>query len=230
MTTRHLKRRTRSSPAPECADAWTASVGVLAIRGGVAAKSRDILGEVVIMRIRLFALLVLCVALPAEALVKDSAPSGFTVENTVVVPVDAGTAWKALVNDVDRWWPADHTWWGDASKLSIVPRVGGCFCEIDGDRQAWHMSVAFVDPEKTLRLTGGLGPLQGMGLNGALEFRLAANPEGGTRITLWYRAGGYTPDDLSKFAPVVDKVQALQLGGLADYLKAKKPVPPEEES
>lgn len=182
------------------------------------------------MRPHWLAIPLLALALPAQAAVKDSSPSGFTVENVAVVPVTPAVAWKALVNDVGRWWPADHTWWGDASKLSIVPRVGGCFCEIDGDRQAWHMAVTFVDPEKTLRMTGGLGPLQGMGLHGALEFRLAANPDGGTTITLWYRAGGYTPDDLSKFAPVVDKVQAQQLGGLEDLLKAKKPALPEEES
>lgn len=68
-------------------------------------------------------------------------------------------------------------------------------------------------------MTGGLGPLQGMGLGGALEFRLAPADGGGTRITMFYRAGGYTPDDLSKFAPVVDKVQAQQLRGLADFLR-----------
>ena len=87
------------------------------------------------------------------------------------------------------------------------------------------MTVVFVDPGKTLRMTGGLGPLQGMGLSGALEWRFAEE-KGGTRITLWYRAGGYTPDDLGKFVPVIDKVQGLQLGGLADYLHkqgAKQP-------
>lgn len=41
-------------------------------------------------------------------------------------------------------------------------------------------------------------------------------------IVMTYRAGGYTPDDLSKFAPVVDKVQAMQLGGLADFLGGSK--------
>ena len=45
--------------------------------------------------------------------------------------------------------------------------------------------------------------------------------EGGTRITLRYQAGGYTPDDLSQFAPVVDKVQGIQLGGLASYLRGR---------
>ena len=177
---------------------------------------------------RWLAIPLLALALPAQAVLKDSSPSGFTVENVEVVPVPPAVAWKALVEDVDRWWPADHTWWGDASKLSIVPRVGGCFCELNGDQQAWHMSVTFVDPEKTLRLTGGLGPLQGMGLSGALEFRLAPTRDGGTTITLWYRAGGYTPDDLSKFAPVVDKVQGLQLGGLARYLRERGKAPEEE--
>jgi len=160
-------------------------------------------------------------AAPAAAAVKDAAANGFTVENERNVAADAGTVWKALTEDVDRWWPKDHTWWGRDSRLSIDARAGGCFCERsqDGRRQAAHMAVSFVDPGKTLRLLGGLGPLQGMGLGGAMEFRLSPGKDGGTRIVLFYRAGGYTPDDLSKFAPVVDKVQGLQLGGLADYLE-----------
>jgi hypothetical protein len=156
--------------------------------------------------------------LPAQAEVKDASPAGFTVENSAVVPVDAATAWRALVGSVDLWWPKEHTWWGRASRLSIDARAGGCFCEIAGERQVQHMQVVFVDPQKLLRMIGGLGPFQGMGLSGVLEWRLTA-VDGGTRITLWYRAGGYTPDDLSKFAPVVDSVQAQQLGGLANYLR-----------
>ena len=90
------------------------------------------------------------------------------------------------------------------------------------------MAVTFVEPGKLLRMTGGLGPLQGMGLHGALEFRLEpvegeAAPS--TRITMYYRAGGYSPDDLSAFAPVVDQVQARQLGGLAEHLRRAPPAP-----
>jgi len=157
---------------------------------------------------------------PALAEVKDSGPGGFTLENSERVAVDANAAWKALVEEVGEWWPEDHTWWGDASKLSIRPRAGGCFCEINGKRQARHMEVVWVDPGKTLRMVGGLGPLQGLGLDGALEFRLT--PDGdGTLITLWYRVGGYSPDDLSKLAPVVDGVMAKQLAGLAGHLRAR---------
>ena len=157
---------------------------------------------------------------PAHAAIIDATPGGFTLENTIVVPTDAETAWRALVDDVGRWWPRDHTWWGAASALSIEAQAGGCFCERNGAQQALHMLVTFVDPGKLLRMTGGLGPLQGMGLHGALEFRFAAAEGGGTTITLFYRAGGYTPDDLSQFAPVVDQVQAQQLGALGQFLNA----------
>ena len=159
-----------------------------------------------------------------QARIVDQEPNGFTVENSEWVPDDPETAWKAFVNDVGKWWPADHSWWGDASKLSISEKAGGCFCEINGAQQAWHMTVTFVDPGKLMRMTGGLGPLQGMVLNGALEWRFAEE-KGGTRITLWYRAGGYTPDDLSKFVPVIDQVQGLQLGGLANYLRKQDSKP-----
>jgi hypothetical protein len=163
-------------------------------------------------------LAVLCVAAPAQAAIKDAQLDGFTLENAEWVPVAPQAAYTALVKEVGRWWPADHTWWGDASKLVITDKAGGCFCEINGAQQAWHMTVTFTDPGKLLRMTGGLGPLQGMGLDGALEWRFVEE-NGGTRITLWYRVGGYTPDDMSKFAPVVDKVQGLQLGGLATFLR-----------
>jgi uncharacterized protein YndB with AHSA1/START domain len=173
-----------------------------------------------VRRIAAAALLALFSPGPARAEVKDAAPGGFTLENAVQVPADGATAWRALVEDVDRWWPSDHTWWGADSTLSIEPRAGGCFCERLGEQQALHMLVTFVDPGKLLRLTGGLGPLQGMGLHGALEFRLQPTATG-TRVTMFYRAGGYTPDDLVKFARIVDQVQAIQLGGLAEFLRSK---------
>lgn len=156
--------------------------------------------------------------LQAELL--DQSSAGFTIQNSQTVAAPPMRVWHALVNDVGQWWPADHTWFGDASKLKIEPRAGGCFCEIDGSRQASHMRVAYVEPGKLLRMLGGLGPLQGMGLDGALEWRLEA-VEGGTRITLWNRVGGYSPDDLSAFAKVVDAVQTQQLAGLANFLRGQ---------
>lgn len=169
--------------------------------------------------LRTMPLLLLGLAPMAQAEVLDASASGFTLSNSRVVPVEPARAWEAMVGGIDRWWPRDHTWWGKDSKLEIRAQPGGCFCETADGRFAQHMQVVFSDPPRSLRLLGGLGPLQGMGLHGALEMRLA--PEGdGTRITWWYRAGGYTPDDIGRFAPTVDHVQRLQLGGLATLLGA----------
>lgn len=171
-------------------------------------------------RLEISILAAVCLAAPvvAPAEVRDASSAGFTSENVATVPVDTTVAWTAVVDDVGCWWLADHTWWGDAAKLSIEPRAGGCFCEIDGERQARHMTVVFVDPGTTLRLTGGLGPLQGMGLDGVLEWQLAPADGGDTKITLRYRVGGYTPDGLEALAPAVDGVLAAQLRSLAAHL------------
>lgn len=152
-----------------------------------------------------------------QARVVDSSPAGFTLENQIEVPVAPKAAWRALIKDIGRWWPSDHTWSGDAANMRIKARAGGCLCERDELREVQHMQVVYVEAGKLLRMTGGLGPLQGMGLHGALDWAFEAT-EGGTRITLRYRVGGYSPSPLDEFATVVDHVQGLQLGGLRDYL------------
>jgi uncharacterized protein YndB with AHSA1/START domain len=154
----------------------------------------------------------------AQAAVKDSTLTGFTVENQVLIQASPAQVWEAMTAQIDHWWPKDHSWWGAASTLTIDPRAGGCFCEIAGGRQAQHLQVVFVDPGKTLRMSGGLGPMQAMGLHGVAEWTLQAEGAA-TRVSWRYRAGGYTPDDLAKFAPVVDTVQAQQLAGLANWLQ-----------
>ncbi len=175
------------------------------------------------MHPRLTTLLVLAtaLALPAHAEVKDAAPAGFTVENSVLIAASPARVWQAMTADIDHWWPKDHSWWGKAARMSIDARAGGCFCEIEGAQQAQHLQVVFVDPQKTLRMTGALGPMQGMGLHGVAEWTLQAEGAA-TRVTWRYRAGGYSPDDLRVLAPVVDKVQAQQLGGLARWLQTTR--------
>jgi len=172
-------------------------------------------------RLTMFLLLATAFALPAHAEVKDATAAGFTVENAVLIPASPERVWQAMTADIDQWWPKDHSWWGKAATLSIDARAGGCFCEIAGAQQAQHLQVVFVDPQKTLRMTGGLGPMQGMGLHGVAEWTLQAEGTS-TRVTWRYRAGGYSPDDLSALAPVVDKVQAQQLDGLARWLQAAR--------
>jgi uncharacterized protein YndB with AHSA1/START domain len=155
-----------------------------------------------------------------HAEVIDSDTNGFTLRNSGTAAAPPERAWQALVDDVGRWWPAAHTWWGEPRALHIDARAGGCFCEIDGARQAAHMQIAIVDPGQRLLMLGGLGPLQGMGLHGALDWRFEAEGDS-TRVILEYRVGGYSADDLASLAPIVDRVQAEQLQALLDFLDAE---------
>ncbi len=43
--------------------------------------------------------------------------TGFIVENHVEVQAAPEQVWQALVNDVGRWWPSDHTWYGNNANL-----------------------------------------------------------------------------------------------------------------
>lgn len=154
--------------------------------------------------------------LNAEVLHVDK--HGFIIENTIVTDASQQAAWRALIDNVGQWWPADHTWWGKAENLSIDEHAGGCFCEKSGNNSAEHMRISFVDQYNLLRMTGGLGPLQGMGMHGALDWSLQQTENGQTQITLKYTVSGINPDGYTTLAPIVDKVQAQQLGGLADFL------------
>ena len=79
-----------------------------------------------------------------------------------------------------------------------------------------HMEIVFCQPGKTLRLSGGLGPLQGMGVSGALTFQLELK-NGQTEITLTYNVSGNPDLQLDKIAPAVDSVLAAQLERLATW-------------
>jgi len=69
-------------------------------------------------------------------------------------------------------------------------------------------------------MTGGLGPLQGLGMYGALDWVFVSNDQG-TEVTMTYRVNGINPDGFDQLAPVVDQVQGLQLGGLKTLLDAQ---------
>jgi len=145
------------------------------------------------------------------------AETGFIVENKTVVTASREDTWRVFTQDVDRWWPADHTWWGEASKLSIDAKAGGCFCENHENKSAEHMRVSFVEPTRVLRMLGGLGPLQGLGMYGALEWTFK-NGGQGTEVTMSYKVNGINPEGFEVLASIVDRVQALQLSGLAQFV------------
>lgn len=151
--------------------------------------------------------------------VVDSSKSGFTVRNTFQVSVSAEKAFEKLVNDVGKWWDPAHTWSGKADNLSIEAKAGGCFCEkLENGGSVEHLTVVYVDKGKTLRMRGALGPLQEMGVTGALTFSFHES-QTGTEIVLEYRVSGYSPEGLDALAPVVDEVLRNQLGRLGAYVE-----------
>lgn len=147
----------------------------------------------------------------ATAEVTDASVNGFSLVHEVTVDVTRAEAWAAAVENVGAWWNADHTLSGDAGLLSIDARPLGCFCEATGGGVV-HLIVTSVSQDVMLRMTGGLGPLGLMGVNGNMTWEFF-DVDGGTRIRFAYAVGGYSPDGLDSIAGGVDFVigEALQL-------------------
>ena len=71
-------------------------------------------------------------------------------------------------------------------------------------------------------MTGGLGPLGLMGVNGNMLWEFEAQDDG-TRVRFSYTVGGYSPDGLDTIAPAVDFVIGEALQRLASYVETGKP-------
>jgi hypothetical protein len=161
---------------------------------------------------------------PAWAEVTDAAANGFTTVNEVIVGAAPQEAWDAAIA-IGRWWSSDHTISGDAGRMRIEPVTQGCFCESLGDSAGVvHLVVTSVMPATSLRLTGGLGPLGLMGVDGNMTWDFAA-VEGGTRVRFTYAVGGYMAGGLEQMAGPVDYVLGEALTRLARYIETGNPEP-----
>lgn len=165
------------------------------------------------------ALLALSVSL-ARAEVTSKGETGFSLRIIGEAPVTPAAAYEQFLR-VDEWWVASHTWYGDSSNLVIEPKAGGCFCEIKEDNEVLHMLVTFVQPGVELKMVGGLGPLQMMGLHGGMSWRFEPF-DNGTRIVQTYNVTGYAPGGLTDLAGIVDTVQTGQLDALVAKLSGAR--------
>ncbi len=152
----------------------------------------------------------------ATAEVSAADKHGFLLVQEVIVKADPATAWRAAVGNIDKWWNADHTISGDPSLLSIDARPLGCFCEATGGGVV-HLVVTTVSPNVNLRMTGGLGPLGLMGVNGNMTWEFFDLAEG-SKIRFTYAVGGYSPEGLDTIAKSVDDVIGDALQRLQAYL------------
>ena len=166
------------------------------------------------------AALALCLfSLPTNADVMNAGPGGFTIEHEVVVDAGRGRVWQAAIDEVGHWWNDDHTISGDAGRMSIDAKPLGCFCEkLVGDDGMVHLVVTSVSGNVMLRMTGGLGPLGLMGVNGNMTWEFFDSGEG-TQVKFTYAVGGYRPGGLDGIAVPVDYVIGEALALLKAYVE-----------
>ena len=174
------------------------------------------------MRNAIIAVVAILLAPFAAAEVRDSASNGFTTVSEVIVDATRAEAWVAAI-DIGNWWSPDHTISGDAARMSIDPRVLACFCESLGEQAGIvHLTVTSVMPTVLLRMTGGLGPLGLMGVDGNMTWEFE-DAEEGTRVRFTYAVGGYVAGGLDQLAGPVDGVLSEALARLKFYIETGKP-------
>lgn len=174
--------------------------------------------------VRILVIVIACASASiGSAEVTDAAANGFTIRLEVPVEADRFVVFNAATNEVGQWWSSDHTVSGDATNLSITTTVPGCFCESLGEQAGLvHMTVSFVNPGVIIRLTGGLGPLGLMGVNGNMTWEFD-QAESGTVVTLQYAVGGYMDGGLDAVAEPVDGVLAEAMQRLKSYVETGSP-------
>ena len=158
----------------------------------------------------------------AVAEVADSSTNGFTVKITTQVQATPENVYSRIIR-VGDWWSSDHTYSGDAHNLSLEERPGGCFCEkLANGGGVRHMEVVLLIPGKLLRMSGGLGPLQGMATAGSMTFSLAP-ADSSTTLEVTYAVVGYSAQGLSSIAVPVDHVLSEQITRLKNYIEKGDP-------
>ncbi|MDH3532161.1 MAG: SRPBCC domain-containing protein [Gammaproteobacteria bacterium] len=142
----------------------------------------------------------------------DATAGGFSLAHETIVDASRAEVWDAAVTGIGQWWDDDHTISGDAAALRIDAVPQGCFCEALGEAGGIvHLTVTFVNPRIMLRMTGGLGPLGLLGVNGNMLWEFF-DTDDGTRVRISYAVGGYHSQGLDSIAGSVDAVigEALQ--------------------
>lgn len=158
----------------------------------------------------------------AQAEVTSSAPNGFAVTEAISIKAPAKQVYQSL-GKVGRWWSSKHTVTGDAANMYLDLSTKGCFCEKGKDgKQRQHMAVVDIVPNEQVRLRGALGPMQAMGVDGALTWTIKPDGDGVT-LTQSYNVGGYMPDGLDKLAPHVDQVLHEQLMRFKAFVETGSP-------
>ena len=149
-------------------------------------------------------------ATPASAAVISASDNGFEVQQTVNLVVPQSEAYNSF-GRIGQWWNSEHSYSGDAGRMTLSLRAGACFCEtLDNGGGIEHMLVTFVQPGERVLLTGSLGPLLYEATTGVMDVKFE-RIAGGTRVTLNYRVAGFAKGGAAAMAPLVDQVLGDQM-------------------
>lgn len=166
-------------------------------------------------------MLALCfVSFSAVSQVVEVGEHGFVISVERTVPTSHERAYQQFIQ-VKNWWSSEHTYFGDSNNLTIDAKAGGCFCEINGTKQVLHMTVSYVDPNNEIRMVGGLGPLQMMGVQGGMVWKFEKIDEKTTKIVHRYQVVGFVAGGLAKIADAVNQVQTLQVDRLVKQINSE---------
>jgi uncharacterized protein YndB with AHSA1/START domain len=160
--------------------------------------------------------IVVVASVPAGA--ADVSSNGFLVRHEMTIAAPAGKVYDALTGQVGAWWNAQHTYSGDSRNLSIDLHPGGCFCERLANGGVEHMRVTQWRRNQLLRMSGGLGPLQGSGVAGSMTWLLSP-ADNATRLELTYSVGGYIAGGFESIAPAVERVLGEQATRLKRFVE-----------
>lgn len=171
----------------------------------------------------------LLAASPIYAEVTSVNASGFALSYEQTVEAPAGAIYQSMT-EIGSWWHPSHSWEGKAENLYMDMSYGGCFCEkLANGGFAEHLHLAYAAPGKEIRLTGGLGPLQGMGMWGAMVWTITP-VDGGNSVKWTYTVTGHgTEESMNGLAPIVDSVQQQAFDRLLRYVETGSPEASQEE-
>jgi hypothetical protein len=182
-------------------------------------------------------LFTIAVPVSAVAAVADASAAGFTVKVSLTITAAPGQAYDRFVHDIGDWWNPLHTFSGDPHNLSIEEKTMGCFCEKLPNGGVRHMEIIYVERGKLLRMSGLLGPLQGIAGSGVLTVNLttAGTVRGAidtlaiTKLDATYSVSGYSAAGMNAFAGVVDSVLSDQFNRLKNYVEHGAAVPAKKQ-
>lgn len=169
-------------------------------------------------------LLVLNCPGPAVAQVQSSGENGFEIRISKMTTRSAAECNLAFVNDIGKWWASDHTWSGNSKNLSIDMDRHVMIEQLPDGGFCSHMVLEHYQPGSLILLTGGLGPLKEMGLNGAMSIRFAEK-DGKTSINIKYVVHGYSPNGFDELSNAVHHVVDMQLSRWIAYCETGDPAP-----